>query len=450
MTKSRQAIAPVFLFLCIVMGGSAQGILSNLILQLTSIAIIAWAFLARVSVKSSSQGRLLEWLAASMVALILLQLVPLPPDIWSHLPGRHLVDDGYRMLGQPLSWMPLSLAPATTIANAMWLLPPLAMAALILRLGAYRDDWLVVALLLATFISVALGVMQVRGDGMSHYLYAYNAWGTAAGTFANANHMATLLLVGIPFLVAGGTARWRKLPTSKDRQLTMVLAAAAAIVLLLGVVMNHSLAMLVLVTPVTAIAVLWIIPAGGVRFARVGGAVAILMIAGMAVVGASGSAQLSTLKRTSIMIRSDIWSHTEHAIRDFGLVGSGIGTFPSVYSLYEDPATVDRTYINHAHNDYLEYALETGLPGIALMLLFLSWWMARSIAIWRSVNAPEMARAASIASAAVLLHTLVDYPLRTAAIATVMAMALGLMANFDRRRDPRGPADFRPARHLTL
>ena len=39
--------------------------------------------------------------------------------------------------------------------------------------------------------------------------------------------------------------------------------------------------------------------------------------------------------------------------------------------LYEDPTQVTNTYVIHAHNDYAELALETGVPGILLMLAFL-------------------------------------------------------------------------------
>ncbi|HEV2043803.1 MAG TPA: O-antigen ligase domain-containing protein, partial [Sphingomicrobium sp.] len=121
-----------------------------------------------------------------------------------------------------------------------------------------------------------------------------------------------------------------------------------------------------------------------------------------------------------------------------------------IYAHYEDPATVERTYVNHAHNDYMEIVLETGLPGAVLLLLFLIWWSSRAFAIWRSPNAAELGRAACIASAAILLHSLVDYPLRTAAIATTMAMALGLMADPARRRQQVRLAELRPTRHLTL
>ena len=154
MTNVRQTVAPAYLFLCIVLGGSAQGIFSNLALQLAGVGIIAWALLTRIPLKDSRPARQLGWLASAAATLVLLQLLPLPPVVWSHLPGRQFIVDGFRLLGQPLPWMPLSLAPADTIATAMAMVPPLAMLALILRLGAYRDSWLLIALLCATFISV--------------------------------------------------------------------------------------------------------------------------------------------------------------------------------------------------------------------------------------------------------------------------------------------------------
>jgi len=450
MSKLRQSLAPIYLFACIVMGGSAQGMLTNLALQLAGIAILCWALLTRTAVKDSRPARQLAWLAALAVLLVVIQLVPLPPAIWTHLPGRQFAVDGLRLLGQPLPWMPLSLAPDDTIATAMALLPPLAMLALILRLGAYREEWLVIALLGATVISVALGVLQLQSGGSGPYLYPMATIGTASGLFANTNHMATLLLVSIPFLVALAGRRWRKLPKANDRLLTGTLAGGAAVVLMLGFATNNSFALLIIGAPVIGAAALQLIPAGRVRLGRLAVMLGLLLVAGTAALAIMVSAGMSSSNHTSVAIRADIWDQTSDAIADHGVVGAGIGTFPKLYPQYEDPATVERTYINHAHNDYLELALETGIPGLVLMLLFLAWWGSRTYAIWRSPDTAEMARAACIASAAVLLHSLVDYPLRTAAIATCFAMALALMADPARRRHQARAQDLRPTRHLAL
>jgi Lipid A core - O-antigen ligase and related enzymes len=105
--------------------------------------------------------------------------------------------------------------------------------------------------------------------------------------------------------------------------------------------------------------------------------------------------------------------------------------------------------MNHAHNDYAELALETGVPGLAVLIVFLLWWGGAVARVWRSVEAGPYARAASIASAAILVHSLVDFPLRTAAISACFGMCLALLA--DRRAPPvNDKSDLRPVRHIVL
>lgn len=111
---------------------------------------------------------------------------------------------------------------------------------------------------------------------------------------------------------------------------------------------------------------------------------------------------------------------------------------------------MNRFFVNHAHNDPLEWLLQTGLPGALLMLAFLLWWLRRCSAIWRADHRDLQALAGTIASAVILAHSPVDYPLRDAAIQAVFAFSLVLMADprshaahAQRRPDP-------PARHLSL
>jgi O-antigen ligase len=114
--------------------------------------------------------------------------------------------------------------------------------------------------------------------------------------------------------------------------------------------------------------------------------------------------------------------------------GAGMGTFVPVYGMFEKPQDLfAHAYINHAHDDVLELWLETGIFGIALMAAFAAWFVSRAIRIWRyaAVGANEfdrsLARAATIAVALIVTHSFLDYPLRTAAMAAVLAFACGLM-----------------------
>jgi O-antigen ligase len=108
--------------------------------------------------------------------------------------------------------------------------------------------------------------------------------------------------------------------------------------------------------------------------------------------------------------------------------------------------------VNHVHNDYIELILETGLPGLLLMIAFILWWVQRAIVIWRAPTIDHYARAATIASAAIMLHSLVDYPLRTTSVATLFAFCVSVMVGARRRLKVEAPEDenAQRARHLSI
>ena len=198
----RHASVPVFLLACLLLGGaSAAGFTANFILQITSLPLIGWALWTMLQERPPAQIRAPLGLLAIFVTIAVLQLVPLPPALWTLLPGRAWVVDGYRLLGIPLPWLPLTLAPDIAPSSLLWLLPAIAVLLSVVVLGAFLGRWIAATIVSVTLASVALGALQVIG-GTGAYLYAITNYGVAVGFFANANHNATLLLVCIPFLAA--------------------------------------------------------------------------------------------------------------------------------------------------------------------------------------------------------------------------------------------------------
>src|SRR5262249_49056699 len=126
--------------------------------------------------------------------------------------------------------------------------------------------------------------------------------------------------------------------------------------------------------------------------------------------------------------------NTFAAAKAYMPLGSGMGTFPSVYPLFEKPqdALID-VYANRAHNDALELALEAGVVGLGFAMLFVAWLAIRSMKVWvgrdLSVSGIDLslARAATFVVALIIAHSLVDYPLRTGAIMGLLAFACGLL-----------------------
>ena len=80
--------------------------------------------------------------------------------------------------------------------------------------------------------------------------------------------------------------------------------------------------------------------------------------------------------------------------------------------------------------------LEAGLLGLVLIVAFLVWYVRSLRRNWTTAEA-ALGRAGSIAIAVMLLHSLVDYPIRTAAIAAMCALCLSLMAPAPEAEPPR-------------
>lgn len=450
----RVALVPLYLILCLLLGGaSAAGHWANLLLQLLGLGLIFWALVVERRTPMGTPGRQLVALLILMILVGAIQLVPLPPSIWTKLGPRHEVAAGYQLIGQPLPWLPISLAPSRTLSSLLWLIPAIAALLGIVKLGAFKGSWVAWGLAAVTILSVAIGAMQESGGGASPlYFYDITNFGAAVGFFANANHQATLLLTTIPFLAALYAARVGKGSSAQRSSALLVVLSGALMVLAIGIYISGSLAGYGLLIPVVAASVIMIasrkrrIP----RWATV-----ILGIVALAAIYIPFSAPLGnnlTAEEASTDQFSRYTSFTKsaEAAKDFFPLGSGIGSFLQVYRRYEDPNAVQLTYINHVHSDYIELALETGVLGLAVLLLFFLWWVSRTVRIWSAEKPDYFARAATIASAAILAHSVVDYPLRTAAISALFAVCCALMAEpRSRVRRDEEAATRNQARHLS-
>lgn len=451
----REAIAPAYLFCCLMLGGSAQGIWVNALLQLLAIAIIAWAATTSGKGELGIPARQLLAVCAAGLLVILIQVIPLPPSIWSALPGRQFIQDGYGLIGQPLPWMALTLTPDETLTTVLRLLPPVAVLAAMLCLNAYRRSWLAWALIGGTGAGVILGALQVASGGGSDsqwYLYPISNFGTAVGFFANSNHMALLLVVSMPFifaLIAAGRRSRDNLAVQR-RSAMFALAVGMLVLVILGLILNQSLAGFALGIPVLAASTgLVLSPRRQRRWLF---APALLLLAAVgSIFLMPASAKLQSLGASkSVESRRAIAETSWMAAKDYMPLGSGLGSFENVYRLYENPGSVDATYVNHAHDDYLEIAIEAGVPGLVWIALFLAWWVATAGFRWREAVEDPFAKAGAIASAALLAHSLVDFPLRTSALAAVFAVSIGLMAHSLVRRPGKTESDIRPPRHLEI
>jgi len=93
------------------------------------------------------------------------------------------------------------------------------------------------------------------------------------------------------------------------------------------------------------------------------------------------------LSINSLEGRLEVWSRAIYGIQDFPFTGMGMNTFrkvvPVLYPLFTISPEVD---IGHAHNEFLQAALDLGIPGlIAFIALYIvAFWML--IRTWQCVR----------------------------------------------------------------
>lgn len=424
-------LAMVLLVFAVCLGGaSRQHELRLALVQLTALPLLALALPRVLAAPDRSERSRGLFILGAVSALPLLQLVPLPPAVWTALPNRQDLVLALELSGLPQGWLPLSLTPDRTWRSFLALLPPAAMYLAVLVMAPDQRLRLVQLLLALAAAAVVLAVAQTVSGGEQLYPWRTTSAGAVVGFFANRNHMATLCLVALPFVAAFGARAIRHRSGSTGLHMWVAALAIGILVVMIGVIRSRT--GIVLVGPVLVASFLaaWIgAGRGRPHIFLLGGAAA----AAVAVAAVGFLALAPILERfdrlSSPEGRLENWPFVYDAADSYLPLGSGLGSFDAVFRSVEPLSKLDPTYFNQAHNDYLETWLETGLIGAALVALFLVWFFRRGWSAWRGAvsTTADLGRAATVGIAVILVHSAVDYPLRTATIATVFALFCGLL-----------------------
>ncbi|MEZ4642780.1 MAG: O-antigen ligase family protein [Chloroflexota bacterium] len=136
----------------------------------------------------------------------------------------------------------------------------------------------------------------------------------------------------------------------------------------------------------------------------------VALFAGLAVIGPTRLAALwqdpdletAVGNLGTINFRKEVWHWGLLAVSDFPFTGTGLGSFRRVIHRFY-PTTILPTYdIAHAHNIFLQVALDVGLPGLvaygALLLLvgYMGWQVARYNERWRALTLGLLAGLAAV------------------------------------------------------
>lgn len=451
----------VLLAAMLAFGGAAQFFLLQDIPARIAAAVLAGLVLWHSAGAGAGAGtgpllpRALGWALAGLIAIPLFQLLPLPHALWSLVPGTDRAQAILDAAGAAEGWQVLSVAPSRTFDSLLFLLAGLAACLLGYQADRALRDRVLMLVVAAAVVSLLLGLFQLlEGAGGVSYFYEITNDDSAVGLFANRNHNGLFMAIAIVLLWPVAAARDNRgagkgVLTPAVRYGAMALGA----VLLIGVALTNSRAALglgCLALVLLVAALLWAgrgpgsaaqapssdVRQGGARsLARI---IPLLLVAiSLAVMGGAALMIGGSLSEEGFN-RAEAYPIIVSAMKDYWLFGSGLGSFDWAARPYEDRATITYAYWNHAHNDAAQIVVEAGLLGVAVLAAAVLWYVraardyVRSLAKGRSRS--PLIEAALAALLLVAGHSLVDYPLRTAAISAVVFLLIGMVEAEKRRR----------------
>ncbi len=370
-------------------------------------------------------------LCLGLVALPLLQLIPLPYSVWTSMGGRELARETLAAIETGEPSRPLSLTPSKTIDALAWLLVPIAAFLGVAALGSASRRWLVGVFLALSTVGLALAIFQTQAGPTESLLpYEHVNEGLATGFFANRNHQAASLAVAI--VLVGGINAGAMRPGSRSRASGTAYVQIGLIGLFFaGALATLSRAGLVLSGLAVAISMvlLFSLRRDGQRL----GARTWWLLAMAAVLGAAAflglEPVLDRFDRQGPEGRYEYWPSIARAAAEAFPWGTGLGSFDPVMRSVEPLHLLAPNHMNEAHNDYLQLLLEAGVVFPILLIAFLGWLAVdvRPRLAAAPIDEQRLALSALVGLGLLALHSFADYPIRTPTLAIVVGMMFGFL-----------------------
>jgi O-antigen ligase len=409
-------------------------------------SVVAFAILSggALALQITSQRRLGKWppllaMVGVTVVLTAIQLIPLPAAVLELLnPTSHeLLVDGAAVAGEvPPAFLSLSLDPSGTLFELVKLSSYLALGYVLLRLGASERGRVRLLSAVCIVIGAAAAIGLINKLLEAHTLYGLyrprHAYAEFLGPLLNRNHFASLLAVGT--LVAGGLAlRPRVLLTERFAwggvgilclvESLLIQSRGAAIGLALGLGIFGGLLLLQR----------WFQESGRKRsrpdLAKVTLPATIVVLCGLTMVvffSAGGvSEQLASTSTDELQephSKFVAWRSAATLLRESPWVGVGRGAFESSFTRVHEGSGF-LTY-SHVENEYLQAAVDWGIPGALLLALAAAW---TALVAFRRWNGGALAAAGLGALVTVAAHSMVDFAVELPGLAVPMLVVLATL-----------------------
>lgn len=375
------------------------------------------------------------WLVTGLiVAVPLIQLIPLPPALWQRLPGRDMMIDTLALIGQDQTWRPISMLPEHTLAALFSLLPPLVLLLIATSLPSRHRAVLLFAVLGGGLATLLLGALQLT-SGPESPVQLYSAVhsrlrGFQANFNSTADVLLAALLAGYALIRLAALRRW--IPDAAGP--VFALALLVTVLFGFGIIFTASRTGIVLL-PLAVLAGLWLLRGWFPPMTRRGLAIALAALVGAGLIGATlvrSNPNLAVIGDRFLVtkdLRTQLWQDGLYVARKHYPVGVGMGGFVPALVAEERLEVVRPSMPNRAHNEYVELGVEAGLVGyVAWGLVILLLARAGLASLRHGSNSGRVGAWFGLSLLALLvLHSMVDYPFRSMALAVIGALCAAML-----------------------
>lgn len=399
---------------------------------------VCWAISHLLKPQATSAFTIAIPLGFAAVALVGLQLIPLPrPVVETLSPFSSQFfpawNASHESLPQHGYWDKISLTPSLTLSGFVLLVAYVSFFfTLSQRIKNLADvDSILQLLAMSTVVMAVIGLGQLFfGNGdflwMFHHPFRDASW-PAKGTFTNQNHFAHFLALGIGPLVWAwkksgpidgnnikGKVANRGFGVSRSTaSYQQAVGGAIAIVVFSGVLSfsrgGIASILIACVFSVAAIGRQWV---GVVRLAV---PTVAFMTIGVLLFGTelleSKWQRLAEAESLEDLCRGRawLWSALLTAVPSFWPAGSGVGSHAEVYPTWMQQDIGKR--LSHAESGYFQVLIETGVPGLLLALSAIGLCAFWFFSNWKKSDVENRARLLVLASGLTVstLHSVVDF-----------------------------------------
>jgi len=372
---------------------------------------------------------------------ILLQIIPLPPGWVANLSPAAFE---FHSLVNATGLMTLSLDSHATVAGLFKSLAYVLIFILSLLLIHSRRRLRQLAYVIiysGLFQAVYGSLMTLSGLGYGFFMKNPSALDVTTGTFINRNHLAGYLVmalsVGIGMMIASldtendYTVKQRlryylKLILSKKLRLRLYLA-----MMVIALVLTHSR------MGNTSFFVSLIVAGSlGLILSKHATRATVILLISLVVIDVFIVGTWFGLEKVAERIeettlaketRDEVDIYTYQQWKDFKFTGSGLGSFYSVFPRYRKEDV--KGFYDHAHNDYLEFISDTGVPGLFLLSSIVGMSIYVALMAQYRRRDPLMrgiSFAAIMSICAMLIHSTVDFNLQIPANAATFMLILSM------------------------